>query len=357
MATGRVYNFNPGPATLPLEVLEEARDRFMEFGGMSILEISHRSKEFTHIINEARDLMRELMGLPKGYEVLFIQGGASIHFAMVPLNLLETSADFAITGHWSKRALAEAQHVGRTNVIYSDEKAGFRHTPRADQIEATPGANYLHITTNNTIYGTEYRDIPEMGKIPLVADMSSDILSQHIDVAKFALIYAGAQKNLGPSGISVVIIREGLLKRKLRDIPSILSYAVHAEKGSIYNTPPVFSIYVLNLVLKWLKKLGGVPAIEGINREKASLIYELLDGSEFYTAHADAESRSIMNITFTLPSEELTNAFVAEATAQGLVGLRGHRSVGGIRASVYNAFPLEGVKKLVAFMREFERKA
>ncbi len=354
----RVYNFNPGPATLPLEVLEEARDRFMEFGGMSILEISHRSSAFSDIMDEAaRNLVVELMGLPKNYRVLFLQGGASIHFAMVPMNLLATSADYAITGHWSKRALGEAGHVGKTNVVYTAEERGFKATPKAGELNVNANADYLHITTNNTIFGTEYRDIPDAGDVPIVADMSSDILSQRIDASRMGLIYAGAQKNLGPSGVSLVIIREDLLERTPRDIPPILTYKAHAKKNSLLNTPPVFAIFCLGLVLKWLKKSGGIEAIEKTNREKAALIYEVLDASGFYTPHADHDSRSIMNITFTLPSAELTEKFVADAEQQRLVGLKGHRSVGGIRASVYNAFPVEGVRKLAAFMKEFERNS
>jgi phosphoserine aminotransferase len=353
----RVYNFNPGPATLPLEVLEEVRDRFMDFSGMSILEISHRSQEFASIIDQAKDLLAELMGLPKNYQILFLQGGASIHFAMVPLNLMEDSADYSITGHWSNRALAAAKGVGNPKVVYSAEESKFKRTPRANEIQTNPGASYLHITTNNTIFGTEYREIPDTGEVPLIADMSSDILSQKIDTEKFALIYAGAQKNLGPAGISVVIIRDDLLERKPRELPDILTYSAHAEKGSLYNTPPVFAIFVLGQVLKWVKDLGGVDKMGKINKEKASLIYNVLDSSNFYRPHADNDSRSIMNITFTLPNQELTERFVAKAKAQGLVGLKGHRTVGGIRASIYNAFPLEGVKKLVKFMTEFERRA
>lgn len=353
----RVYNFNPGPATLPLEVLTEVRERFMDFGGMSILEISHRSKEFLSIMTEAKELLIGLMGIPKGYSIVFLQGGASIHFAMVPMNFLITSADYAITGHWSKRALAEAGHVGPTNVVYSSEEGGFRRTPAAGEIHAHPDASYLHITTNNTIYGTEYASIPDTGNVPLIADMSSDILARHVDVSKFGMIYAGAQKNLGPSGLAIAVVRDDLMGRKPRDIPPFLTYAAHAEKDSLLNTPPVFGIWCLKLVLAWLARIGGVAAIEKINREKASLIYDVLDRSGFYRAHAEPDSRSIMNIAFTLPSQELTDRFIAGAAQRGLVGLKGHRSVGGIRASIYNAFPIEGARSLAAYMAEFERNA
>lgn len=324
---------------------------------MSVLEISHRSKEFGSIMDEARNLVRELMGVPQNYQILFLQGGASIHFAMVPMNILIGFADYAITGHWSKRALSEASKVGKTRVIFSDEERGFRRTPKPEEIIIDSDSSYLHITTNNTIYGTEYKTVPDTGDLPLVADMSSDIMAQKIDTSKFALIYAGAQKNLGPSGISLVIVRDDLLERRPRDLPSILTYRAHAEKGSLLNTPPVFAVFCLNLVLKWLRKLGGIDAIEKINREKADMIYDVLDSSDFYTAHADSDSRSIMNITFTLPDLDLTERFVAEAMSQGLVGLKGHRSVGGIRASVYNAFPMEGVRSLTKFMKKFERNA
>lgn len=353
----RVYNFNPGPATLPLSVLEKARDTFMEFGGMSILEISHRSKEFSDIIERAEALVRAHMALPANYRVLFIQGGASFHFGMVPMNLLKTCADYAVTGHWSKRALEEAQHVGKTRVIFSDEKNGFTRTPMPSEIAANNDADYLHITTNNTIFGTEYQEIPDTGYVPLIADMSSDILSRRIDITKFALIYAGAQKNLGPAGISLVIIRNDLLEKLPRDIPTMFTYRAHAAKKSLYHTPPTFTIYCLMLVLEWIKEQGGIDGIETINREKARLVYDALDASSLYELHAQTDSRSLMNITFRLPSQELTDRFIEQAAKIDLVGLKGHRSVGGIRASVYNAFPLEGVRKLVTFMKEFERNA
>jgi len=353
----RVYNFNPGPATLPLSVLEKARDTFMEFGGMSILEISHRSKEFSGIIERAESLVREHFDLPDNYRVLFLQGGATIHFGMVPLNLLKTQADFSVTGHWSKRAIEEAGHVGKTRVAFSDEENNFKRTPKSGELKFDDAADYFHITTNNTIFGTQYDEIPDAGNVPLVADMSSDILSQRIDVTKLALIYAGAQKNLGPSGISLVVVREDMLEKLPRDIPTMLTYRAHASKKSLYNTPPTFTIYCLMLVLEWIKETGGIDSVEKINREKAQLIYDALDASSLYEPHADKDSRSLMNITFRLSSDDLTGRFVEEAAKQELVGLKGHRSVGGIRASVYNAFPIEGVKKLVEFMKEFERKA
>ncbi len=357
MTMPRLYNFNAGPAILPLEVLEQLQAGFMEFGGMSILEISHRSKEFDAIIDEARASIVDLMAIPADYEVLFLQGGASLQFAMIPLNFLATSADYVITGHWSKAALKEAKHIGATNVIYTAEEGGFKRTPRANEIIPTKGADYCHITTNNTIYGTEYRELPDTGSVPLIGDMSSDIMATAIDVKKFACIYAGAQKNLGPSGITVVVLRRDLIAKRARDLPTFLTYATHAEAKSLYNTPPVFSIWALMHVLRWVKKQGGVAAIEKTNREKAKVIYDVLDASTFYKGHADRDSRSLMNLTFTLPSEELTEKFVAEAKKRQMVGIKGHRSVGGIRASMYNAFPLEGARALATFMKEFERNA
>jgi len=355
MSTERVFNFNPGPATFPLEVLTQIRDEFMDFGGMSILEISHRSKEFTGIIDEARDLISGLLGLPKGYRVLFMQGGARQQFAMVPLNLLDKGADYAITGHWSKGAADEAATVGDVNVAFSSEGDGFSRTPHPDEIKVSGDTSYLHITTNNTIYGTQYREFPDTGKVPLIADMSSDFLSRRIDVSRFGLIFAGAQKNAGPSGVTVVIIREDLLKRNYRTLPSVLRYSTHAEKNSLFNTPPVFEIYALRFVMRWLKKNGGVDAAEKRNREKADIVYSVIDGSDFYKSGVENVSRSVMNVTFTLPSDKLTERFVEEARNRKLVGLKGHRLVRGIRASMYNAFPVEGAVALAEFMKEFEK--
>ena len=352
MSTNRAYNFNPGPATLPLEVLEEFKDRFMNFGGLSLFEISHRSKEFEGILEDAKHLLTELMNIPKGYTVLFLQGGASLQFAMVPLNLMDKKAAYSITGYWSGKAASEAKTVGEVEAAFTSEGANFNRTPKPSEVR--PSGSYLHITTNNTIHGTQYRQFPDTGAIPLVADASSDIASRVIEVSKFGLIYAGAQKNLGPAGLTIVIIRNDLIKKSFRTLPAILKYSTHAENNSLYNTPPVSAIYMMKLVLSWLKKKGGLPAIEKENTTKAGLIYDVLDKSGFYKTAAERESRSLMNITFTLPSEDATERFLSEAKKSGLIGLKGHRITGGIRASVYNAFPMEGARTLAQFMKKFE---
>lgn len=356
MTSNRVYNFNPGPATLPLEVLKEFGESFMNFGGMSIFEISHRGKEFEAILNETVSLVKELMKVPDNYHILFLQGGAATQFAMAPMNLMDKTADFALTGAWSKKALSEAKNFGTPNVCFSSEETKFSRTPKPDEIKLSPGASYLHITSNNTIFGSQYHTFPDTGSTPLVADMSSDILSRPIDVSKFGLIYAGAQKNLGPAGVTLVIIRDELARRVHRTVPAIWRYSTHADEKSLYNTPPVSAIYLTKLVLKWVKGKGGVSAIEKQNREKAGIIYDVLDNSNFYRSHVEKDSRSFMNIVFTLPDEETTQKFLAKTKENGMVGLKGHRSVGGIRASIYNAFPREGAEALAALMREFERK-
>jgi phosphoserine aminotransferase len=355
MSTNRVHNFNAGPSALPLPILEEMREGFMGFGGMSILEISHRSKDYEKINDETIALFRELLGIPNNYQVAFLQGGASLQFAMVPMNLLEKTADYSLTGHWAERALKEAKVIGNTNVVFTSKEQNFTRCPRKEEVKATPGASYLHITTNNTIYGTQYFEMPDTGAVPLIADMSSDILSRAIDVSKFGLIYAGAQKNLGPAGVTVVIIRDDLVKREARPLPTILKYATHVEAKSLYNTPPVFAVYLMGLMLKWVKREGGLKEIQRRNEEKASILYSAIDGSQIYKGTASKESRSKMNITFTLPSEELTEKFVADAKKQGIVGIKGHRNVGGIRASCYNAVTVEDVKALTTFMADFGR--
>jgi phosphoserine aminotransferase len=325
---------------------------------MSVMEISHRSKTFDEIIQGAETDLRELGRIPDNYKVLFLQGGASLQFSMVPMNLLTAgkTADYILTGDWSKKALKEAKRVGATHVAGTTEDGGFRRIPRQDELHLTPDAAYVHMTSNNTIYGTEWGWTPDTGDVPLVCDASSDMYSRPIDVAKFGLIYAGAQKNLGPSGVTVVIVREDLLSRSADSLPTMLNLRTQAENASLYNTPPVFGIYILRLVLQWLRGIGGLEAIEEINTRKADALYSELDRTEFWRPHADRDSRSRMNITFNLPSEELEKMFVKETTAAGFDGLKGHRSVGGIRASIYNAFPEEGVQALVAFMREFERR-
>lgn len=355
----RIYNFSPGPATLPYEVLTQAAKDIINYNniGIGLVEMSHRSKEFIAVTEEAESLLRELLDIPDNYKVLFLQGGASTQFAMVPMNLLGPGkkASYLNTGTWSKKAIKEAKLFGDIQVAYSSEDTTFNHVPKSSDYEVDADAEYLYFVSNNTIYGTQFHDFPEKGKM-LVCDMSSDILSRKIDVSKFGIIFAGAQKNMGPAGVTVVIIRDDLLDRTPDNVPTMFRYKTHADKGSMFNTPPCFGIYTIGLVLKWLKKLGGVSAIEEMNKQKAGLLYQAIDAGDFYKGHAQVGSRSPMNVTFNLPTPELEAQFVAEAAAQGLNGLKGHRSVGGIRASIYNAFPREGVEKLVAFMAEFESK-
>jgi phosphoserine aminotransferase len=359
VTTNRIYNFSAGPAVLPLEVLEEAREHLLSLPGvgMSILEISHRSKPFDEIIATAEANIRALAGIPDGYHVLFLQGGASLQFSMVPMNLLPAggSADYIVTGSWSQKAVKEARRVGGVKIAASTEADNFTRIPTQGELVLDPDAAYVHYTTNNTIFGTEFGYVPEVGGVPLIADTSSDMFSGPLDVSKFALIYAGAQKNLAPAGMTLVIIREDMLERTPSSLPTMLQYPIHVENNSLYNTPPVFTIYVMGLVLKWLVKQGGLEAIEQINTRKADKLYAEIDRTGFYRAHAQPGSRSRMNVTFRLPSEELEKTFAREATAAGLDGLKGHRSVGGMRASIYNAFPEEGVDALVQFMQEFER--
>jgi phosphoserine aminotransferase len=357
--TERIYNFSAGPAVLPMPVLEEVQSNLLSLPGvgMSVLEISHRSKAFDEIILGAEADMRKLAGIPDNYRVLFLQGGASLQFSMVPMNLLPEGgkADYIITGIWSKKALKEAKRVGQTNVAATTEPENFSRIPRQEELKLDPAAAYAHFTTNNTIHGTEWKQEPQVGDVPLVGDASSDIFSHPIDVSKYGLIYAGAQKNLAPAGVTLVIIRDDLLARSPESLPTMLNYNTHAAERSLYNTPPVFAIYVMRLVLKWLLDQGGLEEMGRRNQEKAGLLYDAIDSTDFYRAHAEPGSRSLMNVTFRLPSEELEKQFVSEATRAGLDGLKGHRSVGGCRASIYNAFPREGVEALVSFMKEFER--
>jgi phosphoserine aminotransferase len=356
----RIYNFSAGPAVLPVPVLEEAQRDLLALPGvgMSVMEISHRSKPFEAIIQAAEADMRTLAGIPENYKVLFLQGGASLQFSMVPMNLLTSGgvADYIVTGDWSKKAQKEAKKVGAIHTVASSEAGGFKRVPRQAELQFTPGAAYAHMTSNNTIFGTEFSYVPETTGAPLVNDASSNIFSRPIDVSKFGLIYAGAQKNLGPSGVTVVIVREDLLARSSDALPSMLNYRTMAENGSMYNTPPAFGIYILGLVLKWLKNNGGLAGVGAVNDRKAKTLYTELDRTDYWRPHADKDSRSAMNVTFRLPSEELENKFIKEATAAGFDGLKGHRSVGGLRASIYNAFPEAGVDALVQFMREFEKK-
>jgi len=359
--TERIYNFSAGPAVLPIPVLEEAQRHLLTLPGvgMSVLEISHRSKPFDEIIQGAEADLRHLLNIPDHYKVLFLQGGASLQFTMVPMNLLakDRSADYIITGHWSQAALKEAKKLGQTRVAGSTEDSHFTRIPAQEELKIDPQAAYAHFTSNNTIYGTEWRTEPETGGVPLVCDASSNFLSKPIEIEKYGVLYAGAQKNAGPSGVTFVIIRDDLLERVPSGLPAMLDYRLMAEKESLYNTPPCFAIYLARLVFKWLREeVGGLANIQRINEEKAKLLYNAIDASDFYRGHAEPGSRSLMNVTFRLPNEELEKTFAKEATAAGLDGLKGHRSVGGLRASIYNAFPREGVVKLVEFMREFERK-
>jgi phosphoserine aminotransferase len=353
----RVYNFSPGPATLPYEVLQQASKDVVNFkdSGIGLIEISHRSKEFMAVIEEAESLLRELMSIPDNYKVLFLQGGASSQFFMIPMNLLAggKKATYLNTGTWSKKSIKEARALADINIAYSSEDTSFNRVPADNEYSVDQDSEYLYFVSNNTIYGTQFPEIPASDKM-LISDMSSDILSRTVDVSRFGLIFAGAQKNLGPAGVTLVIIREDLLEKIPSDIPTMLSYKTHAEKESMFNTPPTFPIYIVGEVLKWLKGKGGVAEMEKINREKAGLLYKAIDSTDYYRGHAEKNSRSMMNVSFNLPTAELEQKFIAEAAEIGLNGLKGHRSIGGCRASIYNAFPQEGVVKLVEFMEKFQ---
>lgn len=354
----RIYNFSAGPAVLPLQALERASAEMIEYGnaGMSVMEMSHRSKPYEEIHNAATELLRELMHLPTNYKILFLQGGASQQFAMVPMNLSKKGkADFVITGEWSSRAYKEASKVLNANIIASSEEQKFAVIPEVKG--ASADADYLHICTNNTICGTRFTEIPDTGNVPLVADMSSGILSEVFDVSKFGLIYAGAQKNIGPAGVTVVIIREDLLENEsTAKLPMFLKYKTHADAGSLYNTPPTYSIYMTKLCLEWLSSQGGVAGIQKTNEAKAKILYDFLDNSPLFKGIADKPHRSLMNVPFTTGDEAKDNQFAKEAAEAGLASLGGHRLVGGLRASIYNAMPTAGVQALVDFMKEFERK-
>ncbi|HKV41154.1 MAG TPA: 3-phosphoserine/phosphohydroxythreonine transaminase [Blastocatellia bacterium] len=357
--TERIYNFAAGPAVLPLPVLEEARENLLALPGvgMSILEISHRSKPFDEILDSTAAGIRKLGNIPDNYQVLFLQGGASMQFSMVPMNLLPPGglADYIVTGSWSKKAIKEAQRVGKVNIAGSTEAGGFRRIPARDEIKLDPEAAYLHFTSNNTIYGTQWKSEPDAGDLPLIGDTSSDMFSRPIDVRRYALIYAGAQKNLSAAGLTLVIIRDDMLQRSPGNLPTMLDYNTYAKNRSLYNTPPVFAIYLMGLVMKWIDAQGGLAEIGRRNEEKAKVLYDAMDSTEFYRGHATPDSRSLMNLTFRLPSEDLEKRFISEATKAGFDGLKGHRSVGGCRASIYNAFPKQGVEALASFMKEFER--
>jgi phosphoserine aminotransferase len=359
--TERIFNFSAGPAVLPEPVLLQAqRDLFALPGvGMSVLEISHRSATFEQIIKEAEADLRQLLDIPDNYKVMFLQGGASLQFAMVPMNLLPkgASADYLLTGSWGQGAIKEAKKLGAVREAATTADTNFNRLPKSEEVKLDGGAAYVHFTSNETIFGVEFEEEPSVGDVPLVCDMSSNFISKPIDVSKYGLIYAGAQKNAGPAGATIVIIREDLLERAPEGLPAMLDYKNLAKNGSMYNTPPCFAIYICGLVFKWaLNDVGGLEKIQTMNKEKAKVLYDAIDSSDgYYRGHAEKDCRSLMNVTFRLPSEELEKKFAKEATAAGLDGLKGHRSVGGMRASIYNAFPKAGVEKLVEFMGEFQK--
>jgi len=356
----RIYNFAAGPAILPLPVLEEAQRDLVSLRGtgMSVMEISHRSSTFENLLNQAIADIRELAGVPSQYKILMLQGGASLQFSMVPMNLLTpgATADYIDTGSWSDKAIKEAKRVGNVNVTGSTKADKYSRIPSATEVKLSPAAAYVHMTSNNTIEGTEWKSLPDVGEAPLVSDASSDIFSRPIDIERHGLIYAGAQKNLGPAGVTLVIIREDLLMRSSDSLHTMLNYRTHANNDSLYNTPNTFGVYILGLTMKWLRASGGLPGIQTTNQRKAGKLYAEIDRTGFYRGTAQKDCRSLMNVTFRLPSEDLENTFNKEATAAGLDGLKGHRLVGGMRASIYNAFPETGVDALVGFMREFERR-
>ena len=354
----RVYNFSAGPACLPVEVLQKAQEQMLDYQGtgMSVMEMSHRSKAYEEIIGAAESNLRKLMNIPENYKVLFLQGGASLQFAMVPMNLLSKhkKAHYVNTGLWSKKAIKEAKRFGEVNVAASSEDQTFSYIPKLSADMFTPDADYVHITTNNTIYGTKFKEIPETNGIPLVTDMSSCILSEEVDVSKYGIIYAGAQKNIGPAGLTIVIIRDDLIGN-VAEIPTMLDYKTHADAGSMFNTPPTYAIYIAGLVFEWLLDLGGLGEIQKVNERKAAILYDYLDNSGFYKGTARREDRSLMNVPFVIGDPEMEKKFVAEAAVAGFVNLKGHRTVGGMRASIYNAMPVEGIEKLTAFMEAFKK--
>ena len=357
----RRYNFNAGPSALPQDVLEQAQSELLSYQqlGMSIMEFSHRSKEYQKIHDGANELLRELLHIPDDYEVLFLQGGASLQFSMIPMNFLNQGkkGNYIITGSWSQKALAEAEKVGSTYIGGSSKEADFRRIPEFEELKYGEEDAYVHLTSNNTIHGTQWKSFPKHNHPNLIADMSSDILSRSLPMEQFGLIYAGAQKNLGPAGVTVVILKKDLLKNIPDNLPTMLDYRTHVDKKSLYNTPPSFAIYMLSLVLEWTKNKGGIQAIEQINKEKTKLLYETIDSSKgFYSGTAEEQSRSSMNVTFTLPGKDLEELFLKEAAEEGFVGLKGHRSVGGCRASIYNAVPIESVRALSDFMHNFHHK-
>jgi phosphoserine aminotransferase len=357
----RIYNFSAGPAILPEDVLKEAQENLMALPGvgMSILEISHRSKTFDNIIAQTKADISKLLEIGDNYSILFLQGGASLQFSMVPMNLMppKNKADYIVTGSWSKKAVKEAKRVGEVNIAATSEEMKFNRIPAQNELKLNADASYVHFTSNNTIYGTQWKSEPETGNVPLVCDASSDIFHRKIDVEKYGLIYAGAQKNMGPSGVTMVIFRNDLVERSSDNLPTMLNYKTHVENDSMFNTPNTFGVYIIGLVAKWLLKNGGLDKMFETNKKKANILYDYIDKSDgFYKGHAEKNSRSLMNITFNLPTEDLEKKLIADATNAGFSGLKGHRSVGGLRASIYNAFPTKGVEDLVAFMKDFQSK-
>jgi phosphoserine aminotransferase len=357
---GRIFNFSPGPAVLPQPVLEQARDEMLDWrgSGMSVMEMSHRGKEFIAIAADAEADLRELLAIPANYKVLFLQGGATAQFAMVPMNLLrgKKSADYIHTGEWAKKAIGEAKKFCSVNVAASSEDRNFTYVPKQSAWKSGADAAYVHITSNETIGGIEYHWLPDTRGVPLVADMSSHILARPVDVSRYGVIYAGAQKNIGPAGLTIVIVRDDLIGQAIAGTPAMLDYKIHADNESMYNTPPTYGLYIAGLVFQWLKKNGGLAAMQKVNEEKAGLIYDVLDKSSFYSSPVAKEDRSIMNVPFRLKSETLDEEFLKQARSRGMIQLKGHRSVGGMRASIYNAMPVEGVRALVEFMRDFEKR-
>ena len=356
---GEIYNFSAGPAVLPKAVLKKAADEMLDYkgSGMSVMELSHRGKEFTGIIENAEATLREIMAISDNYKVMFLQGGASLQFAMIPLNLMTNNkkADYVHTGQWSKKAIAEAKKTGEVNIVASSEEDNFTYIPKLDPATFSKDADYFYIVTNNTIYGTEYKTIPETGDVPIVADMSSNILSAPVDVSKFGVIFAGAQKNIGPAGVAIVIIREDLVGKADETVPTLLNYKTQVDNKSMFNTPPCYSIYIAGLVFEWIKERGGLDAVAKNNQEKADILYDCIDQSDLFSSPVDVESRSLMNVPFVTGDKDLDAKFIKEAGKRGFKTLKGHRTVGGMRASIYNAMPKEGIEALVRFMKEFEK--
>ncbi len=355
----RVHNFNAGPAAMPLEVIEQAQSELPDLAGsgLSVMEMSHRSGEFQAIIDGAESRIRRLMRIPEDYAVLFLQGGASLQFAMIPMNLRRSgkSADYVDTGSWASKAIKEARITGSTNVAWSGKGDSYTRIPKAGELKLMPDAEYLHICSNETIGGIRWMQFPKTNA-PLIADMSSEILSRSVDVSEFAMIYAGAQKNLGPSGLAIVIMRKDLAERAPENVPTFLNYSTHISSGSLYNTPNTWAIYMVDLTCSWVESKGGVSSLEKINEKKAAVLYDVIDSSDFWRSPVEKESRSVMNVVWRLPDETLEEQFIAQARREGMIGLKGHRAVGGIRASIYNAVPLESVAALASFMKEFEKK-